>query len=287
MGPLYLSAMNAIYAQNPGQLFMIEGVGQLGFAVNWGDGFVTDLPTIRACAYWLQSLLAVLLADVHDKLAGPQQQQRLAGFELHGMCVLHVCLFLQLGSYIRLLRRDGLSDPNLFFTQLATEPYLNNVSPLPACAWQQFALTSWLCVPPVHSLLVYASSRPSLQVFALTSSCLQVIIGPHIYPPSVTTATTVSLSQHHCLALALLPWPLQDVVHSCAAPSHDALLAADLACTAQDFEGAALYNRMYLSFGYLNTVGYMGHRCAALLLCSIKNGTDKRRSRHSLLQVLS
>ena len=54
MGPLYLSAMNAIYAQNPGQLFMIEGVGQLGFAVNWGDGFVTDLPTIRACACCLR-----------------------------------------------------------------------------------------------------------------------------------------------------------------------------------------------------------------------------------------
>ncbi|CAL5222764.1 g5176 [Coccomyxa viridis] len=38
----YLNAMDAIYKVSPTTLFFVEGCGQLGFSMCWGDGFVTD-----------------------------------------------------------------------------------------------------------------------------------------------------------------------------------------------------------------------------------------------------
>ncbi|CAL5222763.1 g5175 [Coccomyxa viridis] len=38
----YLNAMDAIYKVSPTTLFFVEGCGQLGFSLCWGDGFVTD-----------------------------------------------------------------------------------------------------------------------------------------------------------------------------------------------------------------------------------------------------
>ena len=93
LSPLYLAAMDAIYAVSPTTIFMVEGTGQQGYpGINWGDGFVTDSA---------------------------------------------------------LIRQYGLSDPNSFFQTLAAKPYLNNVG-----------------------------------------------ISPHVYPPSVTYATTVSPMLH-------------------------------------------------------------------------------------------
>ena len=71
---------------SPSTLFLIEGCGQLGVAMNWGDGYVTDSAIIKAA---------------------------------------------------------GLADPNPFFQALLSRPYLNNV-----------------------------------------------VISPHYYPPSVSTATS-------------------------------------------------------------------------------------------------
>ncbi|KAK9836719.1 hypothetical protein WJX74_006621 [Apatococcus lobatus] len=43
VGDLYLTAMDALYAANPGLLFFVEGAGQQGsIAKNWGDGLTTD-----------------------------------------------------------------------------------------------------------------------------------------------------------------------------------------------------------------------------------------------------
>ena len=84
-GDLYLAAMDAVHAVNPGMLFMVEGCGQNGLAQNWGDGLATD-PA--------------------------------------------------------LVSERGLSDPNPFFTGLLAKPYAG-----------------------------------------------QVVVGPHVYPPSVTHST--------------------------------------------------------------------------------------------------
>ncbi|CAL5227268.1 g10199 [Coccomyxa viridis] len=42
MSTYYLNAMDAIYKVSPTTLFFVEGGGQLGFSMCWGDGFVTD-----------------------------------------------------------------------------------------------------------------------------------------------------------------------------------------------------------------------------------------------------
>ncbi|KAK9803427.1 hypothetical protein WJX72_011774 [[Myrmecia] bisecta] len=83
-GELYLRVMEALSQVNAGTIFVIEGLGQQGYAKNWGDGLVTD-PAI--------------------------------------------------------ISKNGLSDPNPFFQSLMTQPYLS-----------------------------------------------QVVIGPHLYPPSISTS---------------------------------------------------------------------------------------------------
>lgn len=87
-GDLLLRAMDAIQSVSPGQPMMIEGTGQLGLGVNWGNGFATDSSIISS---------------------------------------------------------TGISDPNPFFSQVLTRQYVD-----------------------------------------------QIIIAPHIYPPSVTGATAQS-----------------------------------------------------------------------------------------------
>lgn len=50
MGPLYLAAMDAIYATPNGTdtLFFVEGTGQTAFpGLNWGDGFITNNTLIQ------------------------------------------------------------------------------------------------------------------------------------------------------------------------------------------------------------------------------------------------
>ncbi|KAI8101510.1 hypothetical protein M9435_001616 [Picochlorum sp. BPE23] len=42
LGDMYLTAMDAIEAKSPGTIFAIEGTGQSGLQVNWGDGFATE-----------------------------------------------------------------------------------------------------------------------------------------------------------------------------------------------------------------------------------------------------
>ena len=42
LGDMYLKAMDAIEAKSPGTIFAIEGTGQSGLQVNWGDGFATE-----------------------------------------------------------------------------------------------------------------------------------------------------------------------------------------------------------------------------------------------------
>eukprot|EP00889_Picochlorum_renovo_P003735 jgi/Picre1/30765/NNA_006126.t1 len=42
LGDMYLTAMDAIEAKSPGTVFAIEGTGQSGLQVNWGDGFATE-----------------------------------------------------------------------------------------------------------------------------------------------------------------------------------------------------------------------------------------------------
>lgn len=87
MGPIYLSAMDAINSvTNGNNLFFIEGSGQGGINANWGDGFATNTTVIQ---------------------------------------------------------QYGLSNPNQFFTSLASKSYLN-----------------------------------------------QVVLSPHIYPPTITNASS-------------------------------------------------------------------------------------------------
>ncbi|BDA41274.1 probable endoglucanase E1 [Coccomyxa sp. Obi] len=50
MTTLYLAAMDAMYKVSPTTLFLIEGCGQLGSAMNWGDGYITDASAIRIAA---------------------------------------------------------------------------------------------------------------------------------------------------------------------------------------------------------------------------------------------
>ena len=47
-GDLLLQAMDAIQSVAPGQAMMIEGTGQLGLGVNWGNGFATNSPLISS-----------------------------------------------------------------------------------------------------------------------------------------------------------------------------------------------------------------------------------------------
>lgn len=47
-GDLLLQAMDAIQSVSPGQAMMIEGTGQLGLGVNWGNGFATDTKLISS-----------------------------------------------------------------------------------------------------------------------------------------------------------------------------------------------------------------------------------------------
>ncbi|KAK9839537.1 hypothetical protein WJX81_008252 [Elliptochloris bilobata] len=43
----YISAMDAMHQVSPTTLYLIEGCGQNTFAMNWGDGFVTDRELIK------------------------------------------------------------------------------------------------------------------------------------------------------------------------------------------------------------------------------------------------
>jgi aryl-phospho-beta-D-glucosidase BglC (GH1 family) len=45
---LYLAAIDALYKMDSSTLFMIEGTGQAGYNLNWGDGFVTDKSIIKS-----------------------------------------------------------------------------------------------------------------------------------------------------------------------------------------------------------------------------------------------
>lgn len=44
---LALATMDAIHSYDKKTLFMVEGTGQVGMGLNWGDGFVTDQSTIK------------------------------------------------------------------------------------------------------------------------------------------------------------------------------------------------------------------------------------------------
>lgn len=43
---LYIPVMNNIYMRDPKTLFMVEGTAQIGYHLNWGDGFVTKADII-------------------------------------------------------------------------------------------------------------------------------------------------------------------------------------------------------------------------------------------------
>lgn len=51
VGPMYLAAMEAIYAVAPKMLMAIEGCGQLAIpGLNWGDGFATKPEVVQVSA---------------------------------------------------------------------------------------------------------------------------------------------------------------------------------------------------------------------------------------------
>jgi hypothetical protein len=43
---LFLSAMDALSALDPDTIMFINGAGQAGYGINWGNGFVTDATLI-------------------------------------------------------------------------------------------------------------------------------------------------------------------------------------------------------------------------------------------------
>lgn len=118
----------------------------------------------------------------------------------------------------------------------------------------------------------------------------QVGISPHVYPPSVSYATTVRLPSkcgpfaghashpkqrpgshplrsspqrfRMCMAGSRAEVLLLLLLPSCCATNVEGMpvrLVSDSLAWVQNYDGSGLWWRMYNSFGYLNTVGYSGH----------------------------